>query len=58
MKSAYRSSRSLVPSEEQAALGAIRGDLISDVFQGQGMAELTPKTARITALGWQHVDSR
>ncbi|MEV7884264.1 hypothetical protein ACWD3I_37535 [Streptomyces sp. NPDC002817] len=58
VKSAYRSSRSLVPSEEQAALGAIRGDLITDVFQGQGMAELTPKAARITALDWQHVDSR
>jgi len=58
VKEAYRSSRSLVPSEEQSALGAVRGDLITDRFEGKGMAQLTPKAARITALDWQHVDSR
>ncbi|SNX63230.1 hypothetical protein SAMN06272735_5032 [Streptomyces sp. TLI_55] len=58
VKEAYRSSRSLVPSEEQSALGAVRGDLITDRFEGKGIAELTPTAARITALDWQHVDSR
>ncbi|MET9812636.1 hypothetical protein [Streptomyces sp. NPDC006355] len=40
------------------AFGAIRGDLITDMFQGQGLAELTPKEARITAIGFEHVDAR
>lgn len=55
---AYRSNASLVPNDEQAALGAIRGAIITDEFQGQGVAELTPKAARITAVDFQHVDSR
>ncbi|MFE9768199.1 hypothetical protein ACFYPC_27400 [Streptomyces sp. NPDC005808] len=58
VKEAYRSSRSLVPSDGQSALGAIRGDVITDVLEGQGMAELTATAARITAIGWQQVDSR
>jgi hypothetical protein len=58
LKQAYRSSASLVPNKEQSALGAIRGDLITDVFEGQGLAELTPKAARITTVDFQHVDAR
>ncbi|MDN3024787.1 hypothetical protein [Streptomyces sp. S.PB5] len=58
LKPAYRSNASLVPSDEQAALGATRGAVITDEFQGQGVAELTPKAARITAVDFQHVDSR
>ncbi|CAM5359339.1 hypothetical protein SVIOM74S_07416 [Streptomyces violarus] len=48
----------LVPNDEQSALGATRGALITDVFEGQGLAELTPKSARITAVDFQHVDAR
>ncbi|MES5824437.1 hypothetical protein [Streptomyces sp. RG80] len=58
LKPAYRSNASLVPSDTQSALGATRGPLITDTFQGQGVAELTPKAARITAVDFQHVDSR
>ncbi|MGW5132486.1 hypothetical protein [Streptomyces sp. NPDC004135] len=57
LKERYRSSASLVPSDEQSALGAIRGDLITDMFQGQGTAVLTPKSARITAVDFTHVDA-
>jgi hypothetical protein len=58
LKPAYRGAASLVPSDEQSALGATRGAIITDEFQGQGVAELTPKAARITAVDFQHVDSR
>lgn len=58
LKPAYRSNASLVPSDEQSALGATRGALITDEFQGQGVAELTPRAARITAIDFQHADSR
>ncbi|MFJ4723714.1 hypothetical protein [Streptomyces luteogriseus] len=58
LKEPYRSSASLVPSEEQSAFGATRGPLITDTFEGQGIAELTPKAARITAVDFQHVDAR
>ncbi|MER7404324.1 hypothetical protein ABT373_17955 [Streptomyces sp. NPDC000070] len=58
LKEAYRSNAALVPNDEQSALGATRGTLITDVFEGQGLAELTPKTARITAVDFQHVDAR
>ncbi|MFF7733149.1 hypothetical protein [Streptomyces sp. NPDC007984] len=58
LKEPYRSSASLVPSEEQSAFGATRGPLITDMFEGQGMAELTPKAARITAVDFEHVDAR
>ncbi|MFF5371544.1 hypothetical protein [Streptomyces sp. NPDC013187] len=58
LKEPYRSNASLVPSNEQSAFGATRGPLITDVFEGQGIAELTPKAARITAVDFQHVDAR
>ncbi|GAP51597.1 hypothetical protein [Streptomyces azureus] len=58
LKEAYRSNAALVPNDEQSALGATRGTLITDVFEGQGLAELTPKSARITAVDFQHVDAR
>ncbi len=58
LKEAYRSNASLVPNDEQSALGAIRGPLITDVFEGQGLAELTPKAARITTVDFQHVDAK
>ncbi|MFC8146575.1 hypothetical protein ACFUKV_33280 [Streptomyces paradoxus] len=58
LKEAYRSNASLVPNEEQSAFGATRGPLITDMFEGQGMAELTPKAARIAAVDFQHVDAR
>ncbi|MFI0140875.1 hypothetical protein [Streptomyces luteogriseus] len=58
LKEPYRSSASLVPSKEQSAFGATRGPLITDMFEGQGIAELTPKAARITAVDFQHVDAR
>ncbi|MGW7261400.1 hypothetical protein [Streptomyces sp. NPDC054834] len=58
VKEAYRSSRELVPNDEESTLGAHRGPVITDVFEGQGLAELTSKTARITAIGWQQVDAR
>ncbi|MDQ1016280.1 hypothetical protein [Streptomyces afghaniensis] len=58
LKESYRSIASLVPNDEQSALGATRGPLITDTFEGQGLAELTPKTARITAVDFQHVDAR
>ncbi|MFJ4281162.1 hypothetical protein [Streptomyces massasporeus] len=58
LKERYRSNASLVPSKEQSAFGATRGPLITDVFEGQGIAELTPKAARITAVDFQHVDAR
>ncbi|MFF7771205.1 hypothetical protein ACFZC7_32440 [Streptomyces massasporeus] len=58
LKEAYRSNASLVPSKEQSAFGATRGPLITDMFEGQGMAELTPKATRITAVDFQHVDAR
>ncbi|GGW38492.1 hypothetical protein AB0E64_05455 [Streptomyces caelestis] len=58
LKEAYRSNAALVPNDEQSALGATRGVLITDVFEGQGLAELTPKSARITAVDFQHVDAR
>ncbi|MFH9065192.1 hypothetical protein ACH4GM_28785 [Streptomyces coeruleorubidus] len=58
LKEAYRSNAALVPNDEQSALGATRGALITDVFEGQGLAELTPKSARITAVDFQHVDAR
>ncbi|MEU6180406.1 hypothetical protein [Streptomyces coeruleorubidus] len=58
LKESYRSIADLVPNDEQSALGATRGALITDVFEGQGLAELTPKSARITAVDFQHVDAR
>lgn len=58
LKESYRSIADLVPNDEQSALGATRGALITDVFEGQGLAELTPKAARITAVDFQHVDAR
>ncbi|MET9683937.1 hypothetical protein [Streptomyces coeruleorubidus] len=58
LKESYRSIAALVPNDEQSALGATRGALITDVFEGQGLAELTPKSARITAVDFQHVDAR
>ncbi|UOB10259.1 hypothetical protein MQE23_14800 [Streptomyces sp. HP-A2021] len=58
LKESYRSIADLVPNDEQSALGAPRGALITDTFEGQGLAELTPKSARITAVDFQHVDAR
>lgn len=58
LKEAYRSNASLVPSKEQSAFGATRGPLITDMFEGQGVAELTPTATRITAVDFQHVDAR
>ncbi|MGW0290644.1 hypothetical protein [Streptomyces tuirus] len=58
LKEPYRSSAALVPSKEQSAFGATRGPLITDMFEGQGLAELTPKGTRITAVDFQHVDAR
>ncbi|WP_405647155.1 hypothetical protein [Streptomyces sp. NBC_00019] len=58
LKPAYRSNAALVPSDAQSALGATRGAVITDEFQGQGVAELTPKAARITTIDFQHADSR
>ncbi|MFH9004408.1 hypothetical protein ACH4E5_14330 [Streptomyces afghaniensis] len=58
LKESYRSIADLVPNDEQSALGATRGALITDTFEGQGLAELTPKSARITAVDFQHVDAR
>ncbi|MFI6851655.1 hypothetical protein [Streptomyces sp. NPDC050416] len=58
LKENYRSIADLVPNDEQSALGATRGALITDTFEGQGLAELTAKTARITAVDFQHVDAR
>ncbi|WP_328410810.1 hypothetical protein OG542_12930 [Streptomyces violaceus] len=58
LKESYRSIANLVPNDEQSALGATSGPLITDTFEGQGLAELTPKAARLTNVDFQHVDAR
>ncbi|MEV5846262.1 hypothetical protein AB0M32_30265 [Streptomyces sp. NPDC051985] len=57
VKEVYRSSRELVPTDEESTLGAHRGPVITDVFQGQGAAVLTAKATKVTAMSWQQVDS-
>ncbi|MGW0825230.1 hypothetical protein [Streptomyces sp. NPDC002845] len=58
VKSQYRSSYELIPNEVQSLYSATRGALITDTYQGQVLAELTPTSARLTNSEWQHVDSR
>lgn len=60
LKPAYRSSHHLVPTERQKALGVGAGQtaVLTDEFQGQGLATLSPTGARITEIDLLHVDSR
>ncbi|WP_369228532.1 hypothetical protein AB5J52_48690 (plasmid) [Streptomyces sp. R39] len=59
VKPQYRcKTADIVPSKEQAALGAGQGYLITDTFLGQGLASLTSRSARMTNIEWQAVGSR
>ncbi|MEU9737441.1 hypothetical protein [Streptomyces sp. NPDC048002] len=60
LKPAYRSSHHLVPTDRQKALGVGLGQtaLLTDEFQGQGLAILSQASARIAEMDLQHVDAR
>jgi hypothetical protein len=54
----FSAKRRLERGPSSRSWSATRGVLITDVFEGQGLAELTPKSARTTAVDFQHVDAR
>ncbi|MEU6071924.1 hypothetical protein ABZ864_47775 [Streptomyces sp. NPDC047082] len=58
IKPRYRSSYDLIPNKIQSLYSATRGPVITDDFQGQALAELTPKSSRVISIEWHLVDAR
>jgi hypothetical protein len=59
LKPQYRSSFEINPNKEEAVYNPEGRSLITDEFQGQGLAVLNPKgKARVPAMEWAMVDSR
>jgi hypothetical protein len=59
LKPAYMSSADLVPGEKQAAFNPAKRKIITDEYQGQGIAEM-PATGKARVIGREYkmVDSR
>ncbi|TLS45754.1 hypothetical protein FE633_13405 [Streptomyces montanus] len=59
LKPAYMSSFEINPNEQEAVYNPAGRSLITDEFQGQGLAKLSPKGEyQVIAMEWKMVDSR
>ncbi|WP_405868468.1 hypothetical protein [Streptomyces sp. NBC_00005] len=58
LKPQYMSSFQIGPNDEEAVYNSTKRTVITDLFQGQGLAELSTKgKPRVTAIGYRMVDS-
>ncbi|MFI6494759.1 hypothetical protein [Streptomyces sp. NPDC050564] len=59
LKPAYRGSFQMGPTKEEAVYNPSKRAVITDTFQGQGLAELSPKgKPKVTVMSYKMVDSR
>jgi hypothetical protein len=59
LKPAYRSSYQMGPNKEEAVYNPSKRAVITDTFQGQGLAELSPKgKPKVTVMSYKMVGSR
>ncbi|WP_432083980.1 hypothetical protein [Streptomyces sp. WAC 04229] len=59
LKPRYMSSFDITPTEEEGLYDSSKRDVVTDEFQGQGLAVLDPKgKPRVTAVEYRMVDSR
>ncbi|MFI6494299.1 hypothetical protein [Streptomyces sp. NPDC050564] len=59
LKPAYMGSYQMGPNKEEAVYNPAKRTVITDTFQGQGLAELSPKgKPKVTVMDYKMVDSR